>query len=123
LSIYNKEITDADGLLYVELIPFPSKIYGSPVANSSDIVIPGVISKMKKVGTQSDFMTWGFLDNSTTPNCLKGILHIMGPVLVDFVRDGFKIEKPYSLTVQILAEKNNSLIEKGYKDTFIIPNK
>ena len=47
---------------------------------------------MKEVGTQKDFVTWGFIDNSNTTKCLKDILRIMGQVLVDFIRDGIKLK-------------------------------
>ena len=123
VNIYNKEIVDEDGRLYIELIPFPSKIYVSPTTNSSDIVLPGIVSQMKEVGTQEDFVTWGFLDNSDTNNCLKGILRIMGPVLVDYIRDGIKVEKPYTLNVSILSEKHNYLLDRSYNDTFILDTK
>ena len=77
---------------------------------------------MKEIGTQADFITWGFVDNlNTNSNCLKGILRIMGPVLVDVVRDGIKITKPYSINVSILQEGTNSLIDTNYSDTFILP--
>ena len=120
VNIYNKEIVDADGSLYIELIPFPSKIYVASTTNSSDIVLPGIVSEMNEVGTQEDFVTWGFIENSNTNNCLKDILRIMGPVLVDFIRDGIKIEKPYTINVSILSEGQNSLMDKSYDDTFIL---
>lgn len=78
---------------------------------------------MKEIGTQEDFVTWGFIENSDTNNCLKGILHMMGPVLVDFVRDGIKIEKPYTINVSILSEGYNSILERNYNDIFILENK
>jgi plastocyanin len=123
VNIYNKEIIDADGRLYIELIPFPSKLYVALTTNSSDIVLPGIVSKMKEVGTPKDFVTWGFIDNSNTTNCLKDILRIMGPVLVDFIRDGIKIEKPYTIDVNILSAGQNPLIHKNYDDTFILETK
>ena len=122
INIYSKEIIDVDGRLYIEFIPFPSKIIILPTSNSSDTGLLGVVSKMKEIGTQADFITWGFVDNlNTNSNCLKGILRIMGPVLVDVVRDGIKITKPYSINVSILQEGTNSLIDTNYSDTFILP--
>lgn len=124
--IYNKEIVDVDGRLYIELIPLPSTMYIAPSeSNSGDTVVPGVISEMEEAGTQEDFVTWGFLDNMSNAKkiCLNDVLHIMGPVLVDFIQNGIKIEKPYSLSVSILQQGNDSLINKDYDDTFILPNK
>jgi plastocyanin len=123
INIYNKEIVDEDGHLYIELIPFPSNISISPNTNSSDIVLPEIVSQIKEVATQEDFVTWGFLDNPNTKNCLKGILRIMGPVLVDYVRDGIKVEKPYTINVSILSEGQNSLMDRSYTDTFILETK
>lgn len=78
---------------------------------------------MKEVGTQKDFVTWGFIDNSNTTKCLKDILRIMGQVLVDFIRDGIKIEKPYTININILSSGQNPLIHKNYDDTFILETK
>lgn len=125
--IYNKKIIDVDGRLYVELIPFPSRIYTaqSSGSNSGGTVVPGVVSEMEQIGTKAEFVTWGFLDSFSRTNniCLKDILHIMGPVLVDFIQNGIKYDKPYSLDISILQQGNSSLIDKNYNDTFILPNK
>jgi hypothetical protein len=85
--------------------------------------LPGIVSQRKEVGTQEDFITWGFLDNSNTNNCLKDILRIMGPVFVDYIRDGIKVKNPYTINVSILSEGQNSLMDRIYNDIFILDTK
>lgn len=125
--IYNKEIIDVDGRLYVELIPFPSKISIRPLlkSNLSEIGVPGAVSKMEEIGTQAEFVTWGLLDNlnndTNNNSCLKDILRVQGPVLVEFIKNGIKYDKPYSIEVSILQHGYSSLYDKNYNDTFILP--
>lgn len=54
---------------------------------------------------------------------MKGILHIQGPVLVDIIKNGIKLDKPYSIKVDVLATNENNKLPKPISDTFIIPNK
>lgn len=130
--IYNKKIIDADGKLFFELIPQPSPLYINSFLNSSLLSNAGIVSNITKAGSYIDFMTWGFAEKleqkhqqekgEQTINCLKGTLHIKGPVLVDFIKNGIKIDKPYSLKIDILATNENNKLSKPISDTFIIPN-
>ena len=128
--IYNKKIIDADGKLFFELIPQPTPIYINSFLNSSLLANAGIISNITKAGSFIDFITWGFAEKlkqgkegEQTKNCLKGTLHIQGPVLVDIIKSGIKLDKPYSIKVDILATNENNKLSKPISDTFIIPNK
>ena len=128
--IYNKQIIDADGKLFFELIPQPTPIYINSFLNSSLLANAGIISNITKAGSFIDFITWGFAEKlkqgkegEQTKNCLKGTLHIQGPVLVDIIKSGIKLDKPYSIKVDILATNENNKLSKPISDTFIIPNK
>jgi plastocyanin len=129
--IYNKQIIDADGKLFFELIPQPTPIYINSFLNSSLLANAGIISNITKAGSFIDFITWGFAEKlkqgkeqgEQTKNCLKGTLHIQGPVLVDIIKSGIKLDKPYSIKVDILATNGNNKLSKPISDTFIIPNK
>jgi len=128
--IYNKKIIDADGKLFSELIPQPTPLYVNTFLNSSLLANAGIISNVTKAGSFIDFMTWGFAEKlgqgqevGQTINCLKGTLHIQGPVLVDFIKNGIKLDKPYSIKIDILAINENNKLSKPISNTFIIPNK
>jgi plastocyanin len=131
--IYNKKIIDADGKLFFELIPQLSPVYINSFLNSSILSNAGIISNITKAGSFTDFVTLGFAEKleqkqqqekgEQTINCLKGTLHIRGPVLVDFIKNGIKLDKPYSLKIDILATNENNKLSKSISDTFIIPNK
>jgi plastocyanin len=127
--IYNKKIIDADGKLFFELIPQPSPIYINSFLNSTLLANAGIISNITKAGSFMDFTTSGFTEKlveqegEQTKNCLKGILHIKGPVLVDIIKNGIKLDKPYSIKVDILATNENNKLPKPISETFIIPNK
>jgi plastocyanin len=131
--IYNKKIIDADGKLFFELIPQPAPLYVNSFLNSSMLSNAGIISNITKAGSFIDFITWGFAEKleqkqqqekgEQAINCLKGTLHIKGPVLVDIIKNGIKLDKPYSLKIDILATNENNKLSKSISDTFIIPNK
>lgn len=62
------------------------------------------------------------LNNDTNnSSCLKDILRVQGPVLVEFIKNGIKYDKPYSIEVSILQHGYSSLYDKNYNDTFILP--